>query len=83
MIEGSRIAAVGPNLTAADAEAIGASSMIVMPGFIDPHRHIWEGILRNIAADAPLDADLVRIEKLAYESRDYVVEKAGFRLPEI
>jgi 5-methylthioadenosine/S-adenosylhomocysteine deaminase len=22
--------------------------MIVMPGFVDTHRHIWEGQLRNI-----------------------------------
>jgi cytosine/adenosine deaminase-related metal-dependent hydrolase len=25
-----------------------------MPGFVDTHRHIWEGILRNIAPDALL-----------------------------
>jgi 5-methylthioadenosine/S-adenosylhomocysteine deaminase len=55
LIEGSRIAAVGPNLPAPDAEVIDASTMIVMPGFIDTHRHIWEGILRNIAADALLE----------------------------
>ena len=51
LIEGSKIAAVGPNLSAADAEVIDASNMIVMPGFIDTHRHVWEGILRNIGTD--------------------------------
>ena len=57
LIEGSKIAAVGPNLSAADAEVVDASNTIVMPGFIDTHRHIWEGILRNIGADVPLEGD--------------------------
>ncbi len=56
LIEGTRIAEVGPNLTAGDdAEVVDASNMIVMPGFIDTHRHIWEGILRNIGTDVPLE----------------------------
>ena len=54
LIEGPRIAAIAPQLEAADAEEIDAGNMIVMPGFVDTHRHIWEGILRNIAADAPV-----------------------------
>ena len=58
LIEGSKIAAVGPNLSAADAEVIDASSTVVMPGFIDTHRHIWEGILRNIGTDVPLEGDV-------------------------
>ncbi|HLF27336.1 MAG TPA: amidohydrolase family protein [Anaerolineae bacterium] len=58
LIEGSKIAAVGPNLSAADAETIDASNMIVMPGFIDSHRHIWEGILRNIGTDVPLEGEV-------------------------
>ncbi|MCA9903253.1 MAG: amidohydrolase family protein [Anaerolineae bacterium] len=55
LIEGDKIAAVGPNLSADDAEVIDASNMIVMPGFIDTHRHIWEGLLRNIGTDVPLE----------------------------
>jgi cytosine/adenosine deaminase-related metal-dependent hydrolase len=57
LIEGSKIAAVRPNLSAADAEVIDASNTIVMPGFIDTHRHLWEGILRNIGADIPLEGE--------------------------
>ncbi|MGH8915237.1 MAG: amidohydrolase family protein [Acidimicrobiia bacterium] len=55
LIEGDRIAAVGPGLGAGDAEVLDASGMIVMPGFVDTHRHIWEGILRNIGTDVPLE----------------------------
>ena len=46
LIEGSRIAAVGPNLEAS-ATVLDASHTIVMPGFIDTHRHMWQGALRN------------------------------------
>jgi cytosine/adenosine deaminase-related metal-dependent hydrolase len=46
LIDGSRIAAVGPNLTA-PASIVDASNMIVMPGFVDTHRHMWQGALRN------------------------------------
>ena len=55
LIEGDRILQVGPNLANGDVETIDASGMIVMPGFVDSHRHIWEGILRNIGTDVPLE----------------------------
>ncbi len=55
LIQGDRIVAVGPALDAGEAEVIDASGMIVMPGFVDTHRHIWEGLLRNIGTDVPLE----------------------------
>ena len=55
LIEGGRIAAVGAGLSADGAEVIDASSMIVLPGFVDSHRHLWEGVLRNIGTDVPLE----------------------------
>ncbi len=55
LIERDRIVEVGPRLVVEDAEVIDASGMIVMPGFVDSHRHIWEGLLRNIGTDVPLE----------------------------
>ncbi len=51
LIDGARIAAIGPNLQAGGAEIIDAGHMIVMPGFVDTHRHMWEGQIRQILPD--------------------------------
>lgn len=51
LIEEGKISAVGRNLSAADAEIIDAAHMIVMPGFVDTHRHIWQGAMRAVTAD--------------------------------
>ena len=59
LIEGSKIAAVGPNLPSA-AHEVDASNMIVMPGFVDTHRHIWQGQLRNILPNGRLNPDYMR-----------------------
>lgn len=55
LIEKDKIVAVGPNLANGEAELISAAGMVVMPGFIDTHRHIWEGLLRNLGTDVPLE----------------------------
>ncbi|HYZ54135.1 MAG TPA: amidohydrolase family protein [Streptosporangiaceae bacterium] len=51
LIEDARIAAVGEDLSAADAQIVDASRRIVMPGLVDTHRHLWQSSLRQIAAD--------------------------------
>ena len=55
LVEGDEILQIGPNIPVEDAETIDATGKIVIPGFVDTHRHIWEGLLRNIGTDVPLE----------------------------
>ena len=50
-VRDGRIEAVGPDLTAAGAEVIDATDMIVMPGFVDTHYHMWSALGRNFVGD--------------------------------
>lgn len=45
LIDNGKIAAIGQNLAAGGAEVIDARRMILMPGLIDGHRHVWESLL--------------------------------------
>jgi cytosine/adenosine deaminase-related metal-dependent hydrolase len=54
LIEGGRIAAVGTGLSAEGAIVIDASNRIVLPGFVDTHRHLWETAARGATADLEL-----------------------------
>src|SRR3954462_6131710 len=54
LIEDGVIAAVGHGLSADDARTIDAAGDIVIPGFIDTHRHTWETSIRTCAPDYAL-----------------------------
>src|SRR5262245_8625438 len=56
LVDGDTIAAVGPDLSAADAQVIDAAGDIVIPGFVDTHRHTWETSIRTCAPDYTLGA---------------------------
>jgi 5-methylthioadenosine/S-adenosylhomocysteine deaminase len=52
LVDGERIAAVGPRLDVpAHAVEIDASGGILMPGMIDTHRHMWQTAMRGYGAD--------------------------------
>jgi 5-methylthioadenosine/S-adenosylhomocysteine deaminase len=55
LVEGGKISAVRPGIDAPNAEVIDASKAIVMPGFVDTHRHMWQGFLRNVLPDGSLE----------------------------
>src|SRR5919106_1131421 len=44
------------NLRARDAEQVDASDTIVMPGFVDSHRHVWTSLFRNLGDGDPRTA---------------------------
>jgi 5-methylthioadenosine/S-adenosylhomocysteine deaminase len=54
LVEDDRIAAVGPGLETGDAEVVDTTGCIVIPGFVDSHRHTWETVIRGIAPDVSL-----------------------------
>lgn len=60
LIDGEEIAGVAPQLDA-DAEVLDVSGKIVIPGFIDSHRHTWEAAIRGCAPNATLDDYFVEI----------------------
>lgn len=50
LIEDDVVSEIGENLRARDAEVIDAIDTIVMPGFVDTHRHLWESLFRGHGA---------------------------------
>ncbi|CAO3429994.1 amidohydrolase family protein [Azospirillum endophyticum] len=51
LLDGARIVAVEHDISAESAMTIDAGSMLVMPGFVDTHRHTWQTMLRGLAND--------------------------------
>ena len=51
LVEDGVILAVGSGLDAGDAEVVEAGGHVVMPGFVDTHRHTWQTALRGVCAD--------------------------------
>jgi cytosine/adenosine deaminase-related metal-dependent hydrolase len=60
LIEDGRIAAVERQIDA-DAEVVDCSGRIVIPGFVDSHRHTWETAIRGCAPNATLDDYFVEV----------------------
>jgi cytosine/adenosine deaminase-related metal-dependent hydrolase len=55
LIEDGTIVAVGPELDGGDAERIELAGDILMPGFVDTHRHTWQTPFRGVCADWTLE----------------------------
>ena len=51
LLRGGAIVDVGADLVAEGAELIDASRMIVMPGLVDSHYHMWSTLGRNFLSD--------------------------------
>jgi cytosine/adenosine deaminase-related metal-dependent hydrolase len=56
LVEDGTIVEIGPDLGVTDAEQVDATGMIVMPGFVDTHRHTWQTPVRGVLPSCTLDA---------------------------
>lgn len=70
LVDNRIIEAVGPDLETAGGELIDARNMIVMPGFVEVHWHMWNSIWRGLAHDAPGYFQLHRLAGL-YTPEDH------------
>ena len=51
LVDGDRVAAIGRDIAAADAEIIDGRDKIVIPGFVNAHMHTWQTALRGYASN--------------------------------
>jgi cytosine/adenosine deaminase-related metal-dependent hydrolase len=80
LIDGDTIAGVEASIDA-DAEVVDCTGRIVIPGFVDTHRHTWEAAIRNCAPNATLDdyfVDILDTYAPLYRAQDvYASNVAG------
>jgi cytosine/adenosine deaminase-related metal-dependent hydrolase len=55
LVEDGVIGAMAPSLEVEDAEVLDVTGHVVMPGFVDTHRHTWQTPFRGVCADWTLD----------------------------
>jgi cytosine/adenosine deaminase-related metal-dependent hydrolase len=55
LVEDGVIVEIGPGLEVSGAEEVDATGMIVMPGFVDTHRHTWQTPVRGVLPSCTLD----------------------------
>jgi len=48
LVVGHKIADVGMSIAMDNAEVVDASDSIILPGFVDAHRHAWQGAIRQL-----------------------------------
>ena len=82
LIEGGTISAVGRDLVAPPhANVIDARNRIVMPGFVDTHRHTWQTPVRGVLPSCTLDqyfAGMLNSIGLQYRAEDvYIANLMG------
>ena len=62
-IRDGEIVAVGPAVQAPAAQVIDGAGMIVMPGFVDTHWHMWNSLLRGLVGGTRQTAYFPTVQK--------------------
>ena len=63
LVRDGRIAALGKDVPGTGAQTISGKGMVLMPGFVDTHWHLWNSFMRGLIGDRP--------------GRDYFAVKRG------
>ena len=73
LIEGDTIRRIGPNLRSEVSDenltVLDASGLIVLPGLVDTHRHMWQGLLRRMVPNVDISMYLGLRNAFAVEYR--------------
>ena len=81
LIDGETITAVGRITPGPDANVIDARKRIVMPGFVDTHRHTWQTPVRGVLPSCTLDeyfAGMLNNIGMQYRAEDvYIANLMG------
>jgi 5-methylthioadenosine/S-adenosylhomocysteine deaminase len=80
LIADGTVIAVGRDLGVSDAHVIDVSGSIVLPGFVDTHRHTWETAIRGSGPDATLDdynTDVIGTFAPIYRPEDVYASNLG------
>jgi 5-methylthioadenosine/S-adenosylhomocysteine deaminase len=81
LIEDDTIVEIGQGLAVGGAEEVNANGMIVLPGFVDTHRHTWQTPVRGVLPCCTLDTyfgDMLGRIGLNYRPDDvYIGNYAG------
>ena len=76
MVDGDRIAAVGPDLAAPEGTpVVDASGHIVLPGMANAHTHAGSHLVRGRAGSWTLE------DLLTHSAANYAIQHAGGRVP--
>jgi 5-methylthioadenosine/S-adenosylhomocysteine deaminase len=57
LIDGTKISKVDKSISSHGATVVDASGTIIVPGFVDSHRHAWQNYFRRAIPNAPLLSD--------------------------
>jgi cytosine/adenosine deaminase-related metal-dependent hydrolase len=55
LVDDGIISEVGSSLRARNAEVVDAADTIVMPGFVDTHRHLWQSLIGGVCSASDTD----------------------------
>jgi 5-methylthioadenosine/S-adenosylhomocysteine deaminase len=61
LIEDDKIVDVAASIDAGDCDVLDAAGMVVLPGLVDTHRHLWQTVLRGDSFDSVYQ-DLVNVQ---------------------